>query len=62
MAKKLLAFLEQREGKLKRATFEVVSVASRLSKELNLDPEALIIGDKIENINVPSSRTLTGDR
>ena len=51
MAKKLLAFLEQREGKLKRATFEVVSVASRLSKELNLDPEALIIGDKIENIN-----------
>ena len=51
MAKKLLAFLEQREGKLKRAAFEVVSVASRLSKELNLDPEALIIGNNVENIN-----------
>ncbi len=51
MAKKLLAFLEQREGRLKRAAFEVVSVASRISKELNLDPEALIIGNDIENIN-----------
>ena len=51
MAKKILAFLEQREGKLKRAAFEVVSVASRISKELNLDAEALIIGNDVENIN-----------
>ncbi|MGA9293071.1 MAG: electron transfer flavoprotein subunit alpha/FixB family protein [Ignavibacteriaceae bacterium] len=51
MAKKLLAFLEQREGKLKRAAFEVVSVASRLSKDLNLGPEALIIGNDVANIN-----------
>lgn len=51
MAKKILAFLEQREGKLKRAAFEVVFIASGLSKELNLDPEALIIGDNVDNIN-----------
>lgn len=51
MAKKILAFLEQREGKLKRAAFEVVSIASRLSKELNLDAEALVIGNNVENIN-----------
>ncbi len=44
MAKKLLAFLEQREGKLKRAAFEVVSTAARISKDLNLEPEALVIG------------------
>ncbi|MEJ2614431.1 MAG: electron transfer flavoprotein subunit alpha/FixB family protein [Ignavibacteriaceae bacterium] len=51
MAKKLLAFLEQREGKLKRAAFEVVSIASRIAKDLDLEPEALIIGNNVENVN-----------
>jgi len=51
MAEKLLAFLEQREGKLKRAAFEVVSMASRIAKDLNLEPEALFIGNNVENIN-----------
>jgi electron transfer flavoprotein alpha subunit len=51
MVKKLLAFLEQREGKLKRVAFEVVSTASRLSKELNLEIEALIVGNDVENLN-----------
>jgi electron transfer flavoprotein alpha subunit len=51
MAKKLLAFLEQREGKLKRTAFEVVSVATRISKDLDLEAEALIIGNNVDNIN-----------
>jgi electron transfer flavoprotein alpha subunit len=51
MAKKLLAFLEQREGKLKRAAFEVVSIASRIAKDLDMEPEALIIGSNVENAN-----------
>ena len=51
MAKRLLAFLEQREGKLKRAAFEVVSTAYRVSKELNLEPEALVIGNNIDNLS-----------
>ncbi len=51
MAKKLLAFLEQREGKLKRAAFEVVSTASKISRDLNLEPEALIIGNDVGNLN-----------
>jgi electron transfer flavoprotein alpha subunit len=51
MAKKLLAFLEQREGKLKRAAFEVVTIASKISKELDIEPEALIIGNNVDNIN-----------
>jgi electron transfer flavoprotein alpha subunit len=50
MADKLLAFLEQREGKLKKTAFETVSEASKLSKELNLESEAVIIGNDIENI------------
>ena len=51
MAKKLLAFLEQRDGKLKRAAFEVVSVASRISKDLGLDPEAIIVGNNVDNLD-----------
>ncbi len=51
MSKKLLAFLEQREGKLKRGAFEVVSVSYRLSKELTLEAEALVIGNNLENLN-----------
>ncbi len=51
MAKKLLAFLEQREGRLKRVAFEVVSTACRLAKDLNLETEALIVGNNIDNLN-----------
>lgn len=50
MAKKLLAFLEQRDGKLKRVAFEVVSTACRLANDLNLETEALVIGSNIENL------------
>ena len=51
MAKKILAFLEQRNGKLKRAAFEVVSTTFRLAKELDLETEALVIGNNIDNLN-----------
>jgi electron transfer flavoprotein alpha subunit len=51
MSKKILAFLEQREGKIKRAAFEVVSTASRIAEELNLESEALVLGNNIDNLN-----------
>jgi electron transfer flavoprotein alpha subunit len=51
MANKILAFLEQREGKLKRNAFEVVCTAKRLSEQLNLEPAAVIIGNNIESLN-----------
>lgn len=39
MANKILAILEQREGSLKKVSYEVASVASKLAKELNLEVE-----------------------
>jgi electron transfer flavoprotein alpha subunit len=51
MTDKLLAFLEQREGKLKRAAFETAAEAFKLAKELNLESEAVVIGSDIENIS-----------
>jgi electron transfer flavoprotein alpha subunit len=51
MANKILAVLEQREGKLKKASFEVVSIAAKLAKELSLEAEAIVIGNTVENIN-----------
>jgi electron transfer flavoprotein alpha subunit len=55
MAKILLAFIEQRDGKLKRNAFEVLSTAKRISNELNLEPIAVCIGNNIENLNEANS-------
>lgn len=50
MAKKILAILEQRDGKLKRFAFEAASTAVKIASKLNLDIEALTVGNEIENI------------
>jgi len=51
MANKILAILEQREGLIKKVSFEAASVASKLAKELNLEVEAVVIGSDINNLN-----------
>ncbi len=51
MANKILAVLEQRDGLLKRSAFETVSVANKLASELNLEAEAVVVGDEVSNIN-----------
>jgi electron transfer flavoprotein alpha subunit len=51
MANKILAILEQRDNKLKRSAFEVISTAARLAGDLNFEAEALVIGNEIENIS-----------
>jgi electron transfer flavoprotein alpha subunit len=51
MSKKILAVLEQREGKIKKSSFEVVSTAAKLASELSYEVEAIIIGDEIDNLN-----------
>jgi electron transfer flavoprotein alpha subunit len=51
MQEKILAVLEQREGQLKKVSYEVLSLANRLSKQLACESEAIIIGDEISNIS-----------
>jgi electron transfer flavoprotein alpha subunit len=51
MANKILAILEQRDNKLKRASFEVISTAAKLAGDLNLETEAIVIGNDIDNIS-----------
>jgi electron transfer flavoprotein alpha subunit len=51
MANKILAILEQREGSLKKVSFEVASVASKLAKELNLEVEAVVAGSDVNNLS-----------
>ncbi len=51
MANKILGILEQSEGRLKKVSFEVLSLIARLSGELKLEAEALVIGSEIENMN-----------
>ncbi|MFI5236937.1 MAG: electron transfer flavoprotein subunit alpha/FixB family protein [Ignavibacteriales bacterium] len=51
MANKILVFLEQRDGQIKRAGFEAASTAANLAKDLNGTTEAVVVGDVISNIN-----------
>jgi electron transfer flavoprotein alpha subunit len=51
MAKKIIGILEQREGKLKKVSFEVLSLVAKLASELNLESEAVAIGNEIENLS-----------
>ncbi len=51
MSKKILVFLEQREGKIKKSSFEAVSLASKFAKENGFDSEIALIGDEIENLS-----------
>ncbi len=51
MANKILAILEQREGSLKKVSYEVASVASKLAKELNLEVEAVVVGNDVNDLN-----------
>jgi electron transfer flavoprotein alpha subunit len=51
MANKIIAILEQRDNKLKKAAFEIVSAAAKLADELKIEAEAVVIGNDIENIS-----------
>ncbi len=49
MEKKILAILEQRDGKIKKSSFETLSIAQHFASSLEMTVDAVVIGDKIEN-------------
>jgi electron transfer flavoprotein alpha subunit len=51
MANKILVFLEQRDGKIKKASFQAAKAAADMGKTLNFEVEALTIGNEIENLD-----------
>lgn len=51
MSKKLSVFLEQREGKIKKSSFEAVSLASKIANENGFEKELVTIGNEIENLS-----------
>jgi electron transfer flavoprotein alpha subunit len=59
MAKKILAFLEQRDNKLKRSAFEVISESKKLADELGYEVEAVVIGSDIADLNETTKYGLT---
>ncbi len=50
MANKILAVLEQRDGKLKKVSFEVAKTAADIATELGATVEAVVLGNEIENL------------
>jgi len=51
MSRAILAILEQRENKLKKISFEVLSFSKKLSEKYNNEIVAVAIGNEIENLN-----------
>lgn len=50
MASNILAFLEQREGKLKKSAAEVITAAKIIAAKLNVSFEAVVIGNNVDNL------------
>lgn len=51
MEKKILVILEQRDGKIKKSSFEALAVAQNLSATLGFSVEAVLIGNEIANLS-----------
>ena len=51
MANKILAILEQRDKLLKRSAFETAATAAKLSKELSLESEVIVVGSEVTNLS-----------
>ncbi len=50
MANKILVYIEQRNGQIKKASFEAVRVATDIAAKLSYQIEAVAIGDEIERL------------
>jgi electron transfer flavoprotein alpha subunit len=50
MANKILVFLEQRSGNIKKSSLEACCKAVQLAKELNYDFEAAVVGGDLNNV------------
>ena len=51
MANKILVFIEQRNGQIKKSSFEAVKAASKLAAQLSFTAEAVTVGAEIENLS-----------
>ena len=51
MANNILVFIEQRNGQIKKSSFEAVKVSAELAEKLGWTSEAVVIGNEIENVN-----------
>lgn len=51
MSNKILVFLEQRDGIIKKGSFEAASKAVELSRSLNSEVKGIIIGNEISNLD-----------
>jgi electron transfer flavoprotein alpha subunit len=52
MANKILVFLEQRQGQIKKSSYEAVSASIALSQNLNSEIEGVVIGGEVENVRL----------
>ena len=50
MSKDVVVFIEQREGSIKKASFEALSLARELATELGGQCSAVLIGAQVESL------------
>lgn len=55
MADKILVFLEQRDGEVKKTSYEAVNFAGLISQSTGSEIEAVVLGDEIGSITLPGN-------
>ncbi|MCK5085934.1 MAG: electron transfer flavoprotein subunit alpha/FixB family protein [Melioribacteraceae bacterium] len=51
MVNKILVFIEQRENKIKKSSFETVKTASNFAEKLEAELEAVVIGNEVDELD-----------
>ena len=58
MSTKILVFLEQRNGEIKKQSLEAARKGYKLSKELNGEVTGVVLGENISNLEIVSEHGL----
>jgi electron transfer flavoprotein alpha subunit len=68
MANKILVYIEQRNGQIKKSSLEAARTAASLSAKLNIEAEAVIVGNSVANpeliggYGIPKVKLFTNDQ
>jgi electron transfer flavoprotein alpha subunit len=68
MANKILVYIEQRNGQIKKSSLEAARTAALLSAKLNIEAEAVIVGNSVANpeliggYGIPKVKLFTNDQ
>ena len=53
MSEKILVFLEQRDGEIKKSSLETIKFADLIAQKKSAEIEAVVLGNELNNSSLP---------